>query len=385
MAGVLLDVDVPDRNGFGIEADREGRLVVAVMRVEGDVEYVDRYATGASLPTVDGGLRPFSLAITVERNSNTGQPAVDPVSVEVYAQRSSLFVDAQRRAVRMAGVASPHSPDWRAERLTATTVAGSSDVIAQRATQGGVLQAGQLGEQLAASGVASVETAAGVIVVEPTEPPNRWPYATVTLYVDGEAAGSFAWLPTESVDLARVSLGSVVPSVGSFSRAAAWSRVLSSAEISSLEPLAADVTGLGLGADEGAGLGSVNPLLDADGHSGINPEFINALTEPIARVVSDGPQRETRRTNDRKPRVYVLNWTQASGEDLNRVREALELSVYGSTPVRWRHPVDDNEGRVDKAPRWMIGNADELEFEVGRAATGQTLEMTLELREYIEE
>jgi|GEM_PF-6439187 len=124
-----------------------------------------------------------------------------------------------------------------------------------------------------------------------------------------------------------------------------------------------------------------DPLLLPDATSGL--AFDSAELRPFRGSVlaSDGPQRHTRLVFERvrtAGRVYRYTLRNATGEEVERVRQALEASRGGAIAVRFRAPVDD---AGVKEYRVLNAGVDGSSFQVTRRAGGALGDLELVLEE----
>lgn len=202
----------------------------------------------------------------------------------------------------------------------------------------------------------------GVIAVVMTAK-REGPIARCKLYLNGTRIPGDIELD-QSLFARRVTFGDIVESDGVWSHGALWCRALSDLEVSALGLVFEQ-----LATCSGKTPGGTFPLIDDAGNSLLNPRFVVPLEVRHSELVSSGVRRETRLADEHRPRAYRLEWEHDNGEDLDRIVGLIESTGGGCLAVRWRHPVDDEPGTPDTAPRWVITNLGELE---GLAVTRKT-------------
>lgn len=202
----------------------------------------------------------------------------------------------------------------------------------------------------------------------------------VRAFIDGALAGELGSLiDADEFDLDAIVFGDAVESDGSFSAAAAWSRVLSDDEIASIGSDLHALRNLPPIADGGDG--SNNPLIGSCGAAVIHPEWIVPRTDRVDAAEASAGRRHARTVNDRRPRTYELRWSLIDDRELSLIRQAIALTRAGAAWTRWRHPQDDPGGPVSLSPRWRIANAGEAELQINRIAGGARAALTLVLEE----
>ncbi len=140
---------------------------------------------------------------------------------------------------------------------------------------------------------------------------------------------------------------------------------------------------------ESGGPDTLNPLLNPDGTSAINPEWAEPRGYGVspaggggAVLASEGAfGRQTRIVHERqRTRRVVLTWARASGVDVELVRRALQVCRGAAGSTRYRHPMLDPPGDVSTAPRIRFVPQT---VRLRRSASGADAAMTIEY-EYIE-
>jgi hypothetical protein len=110
-----------------------------------------------------------------------------------------------------------------------------------------------------------------------------------------------------------------------------------------------------------SGLGTAHPLLATS----TGTSAVSALTPSETRrgdvfgLLASASQslRETRAPHGKKKRVYTLVWDQATSEQVERVRQAWEVTKRGCVPTAWKSP-DDEPGDVCTCAQWLMRAAE---------------------------
>lgn len=142
-----------------------------------------------------------------------------------------------------------------------------------------------------------------------------------------------------------------------------------------------------------SGLGTAHPLLKTS----TGTSAVSALTPSETRRgdvfgllaggggvgggVGGGSLRETRAPHGKKKRVYTLTWDQATSEQVERVRQAWEVTTRGCVPTAWKSP-DDEPGDVCTCARWLMRAAENGQgVSVERGTGGVAARMVVVLEE----
>jgi len=207
-------------------------------------------------------------------------------------------------------------------------------------------------------------------------------YVVATAYVNGDAAGEqVATLPS-LITLTRVTFGDALESDGSVTEGALWNRKLSYSEIVGQ---AFDLTCVygeqGITPDT-----EEHPLLNDDGTSSVDPEWIVPLTHTHGVLASEGnPSRHTRAMHERKRRQYGLRIRLGNGREALILKDTLRVTAMGAMWTRWRHPKDDPAPSGDppwkSAPRYRVVNAADASIAVARTGAGSIADFTLVLED----
>lgn len=134
-----------------------------------------------------------------------------------------------------------------------------------------------------------------------------------------------------------------------------------------------------------SGLGTAHPLLKTStgttAQSALTPSEVRR-GDVFGLIVNErggtgGALRETRTPHGKKKRLYTLVWSQATSEQVERVRQAWSITHRGCVPTRWKAP-DDAPGDVCTCAQWIMraaqaGEGLSLERSVGGVAAGMVV------------
>ena len=139
-------------------------------------------------------------------------------------------------------------------------------------------------------------------------------------------------------------------------------------------------------ADEPAGPGTQNPLLDAGGLPAPIFAWPAEAVDEHAVVVNAGPYRQTARTNESPRRVWVVRAGPADADAAGRITDLLERCAHGCVPTRWRSPDEFAAGDtapagptpVADAPLWLARRADTQTIDRAPGGAFGSISLTLE-------
>jgi len=122
-------------------------------------------------------------------------------------------------------------------------------------------------------------------------------------------------------------------------------------------------------------------LLNVDGTVAVHPGFGASVTSDPGVLTSGGARRETRRAHETSARVFDLQFSLASGDEMDRLRSVITETRGGAGSLRWRAP-GDAPGTRETAPRWRMLNASEASvFAVRRSIGGISATFSLHIEE----
>lgn len=133
-------------------------------------------------------------------------------------------------------------------------------------------------------------------------------------------------------------------------------------------------------ADEPAGTGTINPLVDTAGRSRLVVAPGTSFADAQRAIASEGPQRHARVLHGRTRRRWSLRLDQMTGAELAALREAHAVTRGGAGATRWRSPTDGEPAEVEpvkSCPLYRIvsGGSGDIRGEAAGTRASATVEL----------